>query len=223
MLKSLSEISPAQFEQVVPHNERLRVAAAYDRVLQQHKDELNYNYFKAPQLYDPYTSHVGPINQNLTLLPDLSRCNMSAVYFLNQLSGDHIVVDYACGMSGLIHYASQRFQAYGFDRWVQIPRHCAAAFLRELGHSVDRLIDYEQIAQVQPTIINVAGFWLEDIELYSLPSLKYVVSDTLYNSGLVPGEGVFFYQPGWQHTPECMGLRKVFQFPGIDIYEVPRS
>ena len=53
--------------------------------------------------------------------------------------------------------------------------------------------------------------------------LEYVLSDALYNSGRVKGNGIYHYLPHWNSTPENLGLQLVESFQYLDVYKVVRD
>ena len=211
-------IAPESFRSLFVDEERERISTIFSSVIERWAETTNTNYFAAPQSYDPYERFLGNTHEGLELLPDLSRPNMSSLYFLSQLEGEHVVLDYACGVSGFLHCAQRFAPTFGFDRWVQVPREACSEFLDATGTPSDRLVDLDEIPSLAPTILNVAGYWIEDLDLYALPSVQYVLSDTLYNSGSVEGEGVHYYLNDWNGTPDHCGFRLQDRYPALDVF-----
>ncbi len=52
-----------------------------------------------------------------------------------------------------------------------------------------------------------------------MESVSTVLSDRLYNSGAIPGEGPFHYNRDWAQQPERFGFVKVDQLPFLDVYK----
>ena len=146
-------------------------------------DISGYNkYFDNVSSYEPYSIFCGDI-LDIPKLNDISKPNICGLDFLSKLQGDHIVLDYACGIGSFLYYSNKFFTTYGYDNWNQISKMSSINHLEDLNISSDSLIDYKDIEKIKPTIINVAGYWIEDIELYKLDSAQYILSDPLYNSG----------------------------------------
>ena len=216
----LRHIDSDKFNKLFKLSDREDVVSSYDKTLNTFSDKINLNYFKAPQNYSPYLMFCGEMNRDIPLLKDLSRVNMCSLDYLSTLEGEHVIVDYACGMGSFIYYANNFFKTYGFDRWAQLPKEAAEAHLVDLNVNEDSLIDYNTIKTIEPTIINIAGYWIEEKELYALDSVKYILSDPLYNSGRVKHEGVYHYKDNkWAGEPEDFGFEKIVSYVALDVYK----
>jgi len=217
---TIEEIDRVKFEKMFSHSERELVCSAHTLVVNEFFSTTNTNFFSDPSIYEPYLKYFDIPNFKLPVKKDLSRPAMSSLYFLNNIvKGEHRVLDYACGISGFLVYASKKFPTKGFDRWVQISKEACEKFL--IQNNLDPnsiIIDFEEISSFQPTILNVSGFWVEDIELYNLDSLEYVLSDPLYNSGAIPNEGCYFYNKYFENFPEKFGFSLLKRFPYLDVY-----
>jgi hypothetical protein len=72
--------------------------------------------------------------------------------------------------------------------------------------------------EFEPTVISAHGIWINP-DLYAMESVSTVLSDRLYNSGAIPGEGPFHYNRDWAQQPERFGFVKVDQLPFLDVYK----
>ena len=210
---------------------RSEVSALITKLVSTTSTDINSNFFLKPHKYQPYFDFIGPQDAEPNSFSDLSLVSMEVLRYLYDYSGnsEERVLDYACGIPTLSLYLQQLgFESRGFDRWIQIKKSVAQEYLLETRdldwkksfHSESQILDSKlEIYEWDPTIISVAGYWIEDLDLYQLPSLKYVLSDPLYNSGRIKGEGVYHYKPNWQSTPDDLGLKLVSSKKYLDIYE----
>jgi len=128
------------------------------------------------------------------------------------------ILDFASGLSGFPIYATEFELVKAYDNYSQIPLDGIYNFHAACGHKNSLLIRKEEIHLFNPNIISVFGFWLSESWIYDLPSVQIIISDSLYNSGSIKGEGIFHYLGEKAQTPEDFGYRKVLQFPLVDIY-----
>ena len=163
-MTELREVDSKSFNQVFNLTERNIVKASKDKVL--NNSEYNKNYFDNVSSYKPYNIFCGQI-LDVPEMNELSKTNICSLDFLSNLEGNHTVLDYACGIGSFIYYSNKFFKTYGYDNWCQISKNTAKNHLNDIGINSDRIIEYKDIEKIKPTVINVAGYWIEDIELYN--------------------------------------------------------
>lgn len=214
-MSELKHVDSNNFNRLFSLDEREKVKNSKKKILD---DISGYNkYFDNVSSYKPYSIFCGEI-LDIPKLNDISKPNICGLDFLSKLQGDHIVLDYACGIGSFLYYSNKFFTTYGYDNWNQISKMSSINHLEDLNISSDSLIDYKDIEKIKPTIINVAGYWIEDIELYKLDSVQYILSDPLYNSGRINGEGIYLYKKSWDNFPEKFNYKKIISYPALDIY-----
>ena len=219
-MTNLKQINSKNFNEIFTITERNKVVNSYKNTINLFEEKMNMNYFSSPQNYSPYKIFCGEIPFEIPLMEDMSRVNICSLDYISTLNEKHIILDYACGTGDFVYYANKFFKTYGFDRWKQIPKEATLYHLNDLNINETHIIDYEEIKNIKPTIINVSGYWLEDIELYNLDSVKYILSDPLYNSGRVKNEGVYFYNGNnWNNVPENFNFKKILSYPVMDVYK----
>lgn len=218
-------------EKIFTSEFRNTLSAAYEAAIFD-QTEINSNFFLNPASYKPYFDFLGDPLDLVQFVDKVSPVTSAMINYLALMDNkaSHKVLDYACGIPVLVHCSSMiGFQSCGFDRWIQLRKSVAATFLNQISERLEKapqtgealLIDsLQELVEFSPTIICVSGFWIEDIELYNLSSLEYVLSDPLYNSGRVKNQGIYHYKPEWQFTPKEMGLSLVESFQYLDVYKV---
>ena len=109
----------------------------------------------------------------------------------------------------------------GYDDYSQPPAEAISYFCDQINLDPEsKLIKLEDIYSWQPTILSVCGIWIKDIEIYNLETIKILLSDTLYNSGSIENEGVFYYNPD-AYPSERFGFRLAKKLqPWIFISEI---
>jgi len=214
----IKNIDVQSFNILFSIRDRLRVCESRKNVFNT-SEKINMNYFQDPFNYPPQKTFLGELPLDIPVMKDLSKVNMCSLDFISKIKGNHVVLDYACGLGSFVYYSNIFFKTYGYDKWAQIPKHFTEKHLNNLDISSEVLIKKEHIKNINPTIINVSGFWIEDVQLYGLDSVEYILSDPLYNSGRIKGEGVYFYKgDGWDNSPDKYGFTKIFSYPALDVY-----
>jgi len=107
----------------------------------------------------------------------------------------------------------------GFDSFVQISERALSHFIATIGlgpHKV--LLNIDLVLLWKPNVLSVCGIWVQDLALYDLESVKVLLSNPLYNSGAVAGQGVYHYDLDWKNRPEHFGFILASRFPALDIY-----
>ena len=118
-MTELREVDSITFNKIFTLSERNIVKTSKDVTLKYDDSEYNKNYFDNISNYKPYNIFCGP-NLNIPNINELSKVNICSLDFLSNLKGNHIVLDYACGIGTLIYYSTKFFKTYGFDNWSQV-------------------------------------------------------------------------------------------------------
>ncbi len=80
------------------------------------------------------------------------------------------------------------------------------------------MLKIRSVQLMKPNVLSICGIWVQDLALYELESVKVLLSDPLYNSGAVAGQGVYHYDPNWENRPELFGFTLVSRLPALNIY-----
>lgn len=219
---------------------RSKIEASMLTAIKNSDHEMNTGYFLNPAGYQPYFTYLGESLDINSENHELSLVSIEILRWLWEVNDKsrHRLLDFACGIPTLLLCANEMgIDSRGFDRWKQIPESVAVDFLeivkrgKNSGWPLENepplasslLNSIDEVKSYSPTIISVASYWIEDLELYELPNLEYVLSDALYNSGRVKGNGIYHYLPNWNATPEDLGLQRVESFQYLDVYKVVRD
>jgi len=180
----------------------------------------NQNYFRDPSRYGPWTL-VGDELPDDLLMVDLSPPSMSSlVYVASALSKDPTtrILDFGCGLSAFSYYSAHLISGTvaTYDDYSQVKEEVVSQFYGRLGRP--QPMSRAEVLAFEPTVLSAHGIWI-DPDLYAIESVSTVLSDRLYNSGAVAGEGPFHYDSDWAQQPERFGFHKVHQLPFLDVYE----
>jgi hypothetical protein len=122
-------------------------------------------------------------------------------------------------LSALVKYASAYRQAKSFDNFNQVSKETIEYFYKRINlDPAKTLLSIEGVLKYKPNVMSVCGNWVSDLSLYEQPSLKFLLSDTLYNSGRIKGQGVYYYNKFWKTPPEKFGFKLIAQVPLLDVF-----
>lgn len=183
------------------------------------KKARNQNYFNDPSRYGPW-SLVGDELPDDLLMVDLSPPSMSSLVYIESVIAEDPtvrVLDFGCGLSAFSHYAANLLDGAvaDYDNFSQVQRDVVEHFRKQLNVAMP--LSRPAAAEFAPTVLCAHGIWL-DPDFYDISSVSTVLSDRLYNSGALKGEGPFHYNRNWAQEPERFGFRKVDQLPFLDVY-----
>jgi len=219
--KNYMQYNKKQFETILPLKTRSKVIFAQKKVFNKFKSKLNYNFFKSPHLYnETYQKYLDIPYRYLNFRRDLSLAAMDVIYYLGRKKIKNLrLLDYGCGLSGIIKYGQKYGNVKGFDNYTQIPEEEIKYFYNILKiDTKTKLVNLQEIIKWKPNVISVCGAWVSHLELYKLNSIKILLSDRLYNSGAVRNQGVFYYKSSWSDYPEKFGFSLKKKLPVIDVY-----
>ena len=212
---------------------RTKVIEAYKKLLYYYDNEITFQNKKLPKKGDddylnPYFKNVtGYQHYNLckdyhpeeTLDVDLSLPSISSLLWLfkNKIKNKRIL-DFGCGISGFPIYLNNFGTSLGYDNCEQIGFKIIDKFLDLVENQTKIVREKDKVFNFSPQIIAVHGIWLEDW-VYQLPSTEYILSDRLYCSGSIPGEGANFFNKDFKKSPSDNGFELVSQLPFLDIFK----
>jgi len=198
---------------------RDNVVRAQIETFEKYKESLNQNFFSAPQSYSPYDMFLGDTHGHLNMMHDLSKPAYDAFEWLSKNSEgkNPRLLDYGCGLSGLVHYAREFGETKGYDNFLQVPKEAVEYFHDKIGLQ-NGLIDFDEIEAYQPNVMSVCSLFVQETELYNISSIEIILSDTLYNSGSIQGEGCYHYKPDFDTPPEKFGFVFQEKIRTIDVY-----
>ena len=201
------------------NEKRREVVKAQIDTFEKYKKELNQNFFSAPQDYSPYDTFLGDTHDHLDMRNDLSKPAYDSLEWIeNNVYNQRLkLLDYGCGLSGLIHYAREFGETKGYDNFLQVPKEAVEYFHDKIGLQ-NGLIDFDEIEAYQPNVMSVCSLFVQEPELYNISSIEIILSDTLYNSGSIQGEGCYHYKPDFDTPPEKFGFVFQEKIRTIDVY-----
>ena len=91
-------------------------------------------------------------------------------------------------------------------------------FLDLTGNKTKITKDKNSVVEFSPQIVSAHGIWLEDW-VYQIPSIEYILSDRLYCSGAIPGEGAHFYNKDFKNSPSNYGFKQISSLPFLDVFK----
>jgi hypothetical protein len=217
---TVESFTKKQFNKIIPFKKRIEVIEKQRETVNKFGDKINRNFFLNPETYNPYIKFLGKTHEHLNLGQDLSRPAMSVVYYLSKYYSNNLrLLDYGCGLSGLLKYGDDYGEVRGYDNFSQLPRKAIEYYCKSLGLDPKvKLINLKDIEAWKPNVVSVCGIWIEEIDIYGLESIEVLLSDPLYNSGQIENEGVFYYNPKWENFPEKFGFRLYKRLAALDVY-----
>lgn len=177
----------------------------------------NRTYFRDASHYGPWQA-VGD-----ACLNDLLEAHLppppaiSSLAFLSSQRPGGRLLDFGAGLSGFGQYASRigLSQVRWCADFYQVSREIAMGF--HLGIGSPPFVELNGIATYVAEVVAEHGIWLAD-DIYGLSSVRLPLSDRLYNSGGIPGEGPFRYFDCWDNSPERFAFSRMAELPFLDVY-----
>ncbi|MAV81818.1 MAG: hypothetical protein CMD12_07615 [Flavobacteriales bacterium] len=226
------DLSDYDFFKILP---RVKTIEVYKKLLYYYENEIikktkkqklpekgddNYlnPYFKNPPAYKHYNL-ANDIHPKEILDVDLSLPSISSLLWLSKNKiEDKRILDYGCGISGFLVYINNFGYGLGYDNCEQIGYKIIDKFLELVDNKIQIVKDKKTVFEFSPQIISVHGIWLEDW-VYQIPSIEYILSDRLYCSGAIPGEGANFFNKDFKNSPSDKGFKKISSLPFLDIFK----